>query len=129
MNEAGPVAPSVMPTSGALSGYFRVAAVLFAIAGAVHFYQFVTAPAFSAFHATFALLDPAVAWLMIRRPLWFVYVFPAFVAQQIYAHGSLLAQSIRDGGFDAVSALIVLFMLLTAVLLFADRARRSRLSA
>lgn len=106
--------------------YFRVAALLFVIAGAAHFYLFITSPAFSIFHATFALLDLLVAWLMISRPLWLAYAFPFFAAQQIYAHGALLVQSIRDGGFDPVSGFIVVFMPLTAVLLLVDRARRQR---
>lgn len=103
--------------------YFRMAALVFAVAAAAHLYWLVTTADVRWFHALFVGLDAILAVLMIRRPFWLAYLFPLFAAEQLYAHGGLLAQSVETGRFDTVSFLIVIFMPLTAVLLFVARRR------
>ncbi len=103
--------------------YFWIVAVFFAVAGVSHLYWFVTASGLRWFHALFVGLDGVLAVLMIRRPFWLAYLFPLFAAEQLYAHGGLLVQSVKAGHFDAVSFFIVIFMPLTAVLLLVDRGR------
>lgn len=103
--------------------YFAIAALFFAVAAAAHLYWLVTTADARWFHALFVGLDAILAVLMIRRPFWLVYLFPLFAAEQLYAHGGLLVQSVKAGRFDAVSCFIVIFMPLTAVLLFVARGR------
>jgi hypothetical protein len=105
--------------------YFTMAALVFAVAAAAHLYWLVTTADARWFHALFVGLDAILAALMIRRPFWLAYLFPLFAAEQLYAHGGLLAQSVKTGRFDTVSCFIVIFMPLTAVLLFVARGRQS----
>lgn len=117
-------------TAGAADGnpawrtaYFRMAAAVFAVAGASHLSWLIAASGPRWFHALFVVLDGLLAVLMIRRPFWLAYLFPLFAAEQLYAHGGLLAQSAKAGHFDAISGFIVIFMPATAVMLFVARGR------
>jgi hypothetical protein len=108
-----------------LTHYFYVAAILFAAAGLFHFYDLLFGAGATAFHALFAGIDLIAAMLLVQRPLWLAHLFVLLALEQMLAHGSQFLQAAMAGMFDPVSAFIVGFMPLTALLLYADRKRQS----
>jgi hypothetical protein len=112
---------------------FAASAVLFLGAGAYHLYGLIASladPGLAAFHAAFVVIDPVVAFLLLRRPDWFPYAFAALTIQQIYSHGAEAVTAWREMSMvDYVSLLIIVFMPSLLVLLVYDALlRKSRTS-
>ena len=71
---------------------FRFFAILALGAAAYHLAAYIH-PAFSsggspARHAVFVVLDVLCAWLLLKRPLWFVFAFAAAAVQVVWSHGT-----------------------------------------
>jgi hypothetical protein len=112
---------------------FAASAVLFIGAGAYHLYGLIASladPRLAAFHAAFVVIDPATAYLLLRRPDWFPYAFAVLTFQQIYSHGTEALIAWRAGSaIDYVSLFIILLMPSLLVLLVYDALiRKSRTS-
>lgn len=99
--------------------YFQFAALVFAIGAIVHGVSLLRAD-HALFHAAFVVVDIVTSWLLLRRPPWLRYAFLLLAAEQVVAHGIQFLAAARDGRLDFVSLFIIVFVQLTAALLFAD---------
>ena len=112
---------------------FVGSAVLFIGAGLFHLYGMIASladPQLTAFHAAFVVIDPVMAFLLLRRPDWFPYAFAVLTIQQIYSHGMEALTVWREMlAIDYISLFIILFMPSLLVLLVYDAVmRKSRTS-
>jgi len=110
--------------AGWVHHYFRIAAVLFAVAAVVHLYQLLSGPGDRLFHAAFVGIDVVVAGLLLLLPGWLPHLFLLLAIEQVLHHGWQFAEAWKAGTFDVVSAAIIVFMPVTAVLLYIHRHRR-----
>lgn len=109
---------------------FVASAVLFIGAGVYHLYELIASladPRLVAFHGAFVIIDPATAYLLLRRPEWFPYAFAVLSVQQIYSHGmeALIAWR-ASSAIDFVSLFIMLLMPSLLALLVYDALTRKR---
>jgi hypothetical protein len=112
---------------------FVGSAILFVGAGLYHLYGLIATladPALAGFHATFVLIDPVTAYLLLRRPDWFPYAFAVLTIQQIYSHGMEALTAWRAAAaVDYVSLFIIVFMPSLLILIVHDALlRKSRTS-
>jgi len=111
---------------------FCILAVLFVGAAAYHAVAFF-APASGIGgthwrHGCFIAIDLLCAWLILRRPRWFVWAFGLLTLETLWSHGSHAWKSWRvDGRLDWLSFAVLIVVPCTMALLIRDaRDRRSR---
>jgi hypothetical protein len=112
---------------------FAASALLFIGAGLYHLYGLIASladPNLAAFHGAFVVIDPVTAYLLLRRPDWFLYAFALLTIQQIYSHGTEALTAWRAASaIDYVSLFIIVFMPSLFVLVVYDALlRKSRAS-
>ena len=103
-----------------------MAAAAYHVAAYVH-------PAFStggspARHAVFAVIDTVCAYLFVRRPLWFVFVFAAVAAETVWSHGQHAWRLLQnEERYDWLSIAVVLLIPVVLAFLIKDAVdRRNR---
>jgi hypothetical protein len=100
---------------------FAAAALFHAIAIAV---PQIAEPSPSWRHALFVVVNSAFALGMWKRPRWFVVVFAALTAQQLYGHGTYgLDVWRREARVDWASVLVVVALPIVLALLVRDAVR------
>ena len=114
---------------------FRILAVLFVVAAAYHAVAFLE-PASGIGgthwrHGCFMAIDLLCAWLILRRPRWFVWAFGLLTLETLWSHGSHAWKLWRgDGLLDWLSFAVLIVVPFTLGLLIQDAFdRRSRPTA
>ena len=108
---------------------FRIFAAGSLAAAAYHVAAYVH-PAFSfggspARHAVFAVIDSICAFLFLRRPLWFVFVFATVAAETVWSHGRLAWRLLQtEERYDWLSIAVVFLVPVVLVFLIKDAVDR-----
>jgi hypothetical protein len=115
---------------------FRLAAAGAAVAAGIHaaalawpaFAGAAYPPAYPAWrHVVFIAIDSAVAWLFLRRPRWFVWVYAVLTAQVLYGHGGAAWTAWqRDGHVSWIDAAAIVAVPLGLAMLVAEHAESKR---
>ena len=62
---------------------------------------------------------------ILKRPVWFIYFFTVLFVQQVYGHGSDIAQQwLKYKTIDWISLLVLLFLPLIFVSLIVDSVKK-----
>lgn len=110
---------------------FRIFAAASLAAAAYHVAVYVH-PAFSpggspARHAVFAVIYAICAFLFLRRPLWFVFVFALVAAETVWSHGMHAWRLLQnEERFDWLSIAVVLLVPVALMFLLHDAWTRRR---
>lgn len=116
---------------------FRLAAAGAVVAVAIHatalavpaFGTALYSPTYPAWrHVVFVVIDSTLAWLFLRRPVWFVWAYAVLTVQVFYSHGgSAWASWQHDGRVASIDAAALVAIPLALGLLVVDyRARTVR---
>ena len=107
---------------------FIILSFLFAVAALYHlvgvFIAVDSSPTWR--HFLFVCVNGFIAYSLLKRPKYFIYVFAVLLLQQLYSHGgSFINLWLEQGKIDWISAGVLLLLPLIFVLLILDLRRKT----